>query len=247
MKKLFSIMLCLCFFLLCSCGGVEPDETPTTTAPITTTIAKKTAEMTAKAIASTYYEFSANPDDPFSYVVADRAVEGGINWPVDCDWSSDYVLYDTDGKGTMALLLGTKNPIGMVREIYTVQDGVVQRKLNANDYKNVGDAMIKVLKTGYIYTEKLNGTPARRYYRFEDGQLKLVAGLSGYGYDSNGNHLGYYRIDPTGKEKDFLFDIEPDGTEIPISDEELQRLRKKFVGDGQVVELDWKPLAEYGQ
>jgi len=33
----------------------------------------------------------------------------------------------------------------------------------------------------------------------------------------------------------------------PITKAEFDRVQKEFEGDGQTVELDWKPLAEYGR
>ena len=235
MRKLFIAPLCLLLAGLCACGQTAPSEK--TTAKIT----EELAETTIEAVPPTKFEFEPNPDDPFSFVIADRKVETGIVWPV--DFSSDcYALYDTDGKGTMALLLGGANSNGEVREIYTLQDGVMERKLNANDYEKVGDSMIRILKTGYLYTERLNGSPTRGYYRFEDGQLKLVVDLGGYDDDS-----GSFRIDPTGTERDFFFDFVPDGTEVRIAAEEHKRLVKKFVGNWEPADLDWKPLAEYGR
>jgi len=222
MKKIFFILLCLMLASLSACKHIDlPKETITT------------------AIAQTKFEYESKPDDPFSPVIEDAAVERGIIWLDYYNLREDYVLYDTDGNGTMALLLGWENPYGQVKEIYTFQNGVIERKLSAND-PGAEETMIKMLKTGYICTEKLNGMGTNGYYCFEDGQLKLVAGL---GVDDH----GYFRVDPTGEKRDYFFDFIPDGTEVRVVEEEARRLAEGFWGDGQTVELDWKPLAEYGR
>ena len=191
-----------------------------------------------------------DPDDPFSTIVSDQ-----VDWIMkmyvetnNVDYydgavsgSSGYVLYDTDGKGTMALLLGGENPYGAVAEIYTIQNGVAERKLSTND-PDARDAMIQMLKTGYLHTYGgWSGTYG--YYRFEDGQLKLVVGMNSYGDGSD----NFFRVDPTGTERDYFFDFIPDGTEVPITENEFRRLVEKYGGNHEPAELDWKPLAEYGQ
>jgi hypothetical protein len=37
------------------------------------------------------------------------------------------------------------------------------------------------------------------------------------------------------------------GAVTPITQAEFDRVQNEMEGDGQVVELDWKPLAEYGR
>jgi len=202
----------------------------------------RTTESTSETTTTTIVPTSANPDPLFSQVIAD-ILEGGANWPADSDGREDYALYDTDGNGTMALLLGVENPYGFAREIFTIQNGVVERKLNVNNYQDAGDSMIYMLKTGYVCTEQANGPGGtKRCYRFENGQLKFVAGLGGYEHNNGG-----FRVDPTGGDRDFFFDFVPDGTEVRISNDEYMRLIDEFIGDWEPVELDWKPLAEYGR
>lgn len=227
MKKLFAVMLCL--LALCGCGEATPVDVATTDG---TTAVEATSSM----------------EELYSAVIADAAIGGGLVWPVDRDWRDDYALYDTDGNGTMALLLGIKNSYGRVREIYTFQNGVAERKLSA-DNPEAGDSSIYILKTGYIYTEQF-GVDIKRFYRFEDGQLKFVMGLGSY---ING---GPFRVDPTGGEKDFSFGFGPDDTKVrikPIEYGKYRRLYNEFLGERdpdllvwEPAELDWKPLAEWG-
>jgi hypothetical protein len=68
------------------------------------------------------------------------------------------------------------------------------------------------------------------YYRFENGELKPRISLS-TDYDYN----EYFRFDPDFKKR------------ISITKEEYDRTCKEFEGDGQVVALDWRPLAEYAR
>jgi len=238
MKKLTITFLCLLFTGLCACQqGVRSEEKATTTT-------RKSGTEEPKPIIT----IKTSEDDPFSTIISDQ-----VNWLMEkyietndihyYERASEqqYSLYDINGNGTTALLLGWENSNGQVGEIYTAQNNVAEQRLSV--FEDAGDSMIYVLKNGCIYTEQADGSGTKGYYRFEDGQLKLVAGLGYYG-DIDGS---VFRVDPTGEERDYFFDFIPDGTEVPISDEEGRRLYKELVGDGQLAELDWKPLAEYGR
>jgi len=241
MKKLFSTLLCVSLLMLCACGKVEPKETAVEKETVAGAANEQKTEAQTVTEVPTKAKIKTSPDDPYSYVVEDVA-EDGVKWPVLDNYYFDrryeYVLYDTDGKGTYALLLGEENPLGEVFEIYTIKDDVMERKLSI--YGDMGLRAILIRKNGVISA----GTSGEIvwYYRFEDGQLKLMAGLGMY---ANGG--GGFRVDPTGTEKDFLFDFVPDGTEVPLRPDEYNGLINEFVGDREPAELDWKPLAEYGQ
>jgi len=232
MKKQYMALLCLLFAGLCACEQTKPAEKTTAT---TSMWESTTFE------ASTTIKIMTNADDPYSYVVADIIKEQSISFArpfiKNCD---KYALYDTDGKGTMALFLGGGSSNGLVGEIYTIQNGIAERKLSA--YDDSGDYIIRMFRNGIISTAKLDGEGAGGYYGFEDGQLKLIAGLGSYWDDR-----GVFRVDPTGGERDFFFNFIPDGTEVRITGEEFNRLCEEFWGDLKPAELDWKPLAEYGQ
>ena len=73
----------------------------------------------------------------------------------------------------------------------------------------------------------------------ENGELKYQLGLveeEFYGGTLGDSFNSYYRINPSNTSK-----------RISIKKREYNRLKKQFEGDGQVVEIDWKPLAEYGR
>jgi len=155
----------------------------------------------------------------------------------------DYALYDIDGKGAKALLIGKKNPDGYVNEIYTIKDGAAERKLAKTHDTDEGKIIMR--KSGRIYLGRAD-TPwilgYSRLYRFEDGQIKLMVGWGTYWNDK-----GVFRVDPTGTDRDFLFDFIPDGTEVRITGDEYNRLCEEFIEDREPPELDWHPLTEYGQ
>ena len=224
MKKLFIVMLCMVFVVLCACGTTNPEETTTT------------EEITAKSEKPSWV--AANPDEPFAHVIEgiieEQGSSSGRPFISGCE---NYVLYSTDD--TKALLLGWENPNGYIGEIYTFQDGIAERKLSIFDEQ--GECAIKMWKTGAISTGHSDGG-AGGWYRFENGQLKLIAGLGVYGDGSGG-----YRVDPTGGERDLFFSFNPDGTEIRITADEYNGLWEELVGDLEPAELDWKPLAEYGR
>jgi len=234
-KKLSNVLLCLLLVGLCACEKVDSETTTTTQKETTTTTEQKTEYPTV----NTTVKIETNPDDPYSFVVAD-VVDGGIKWPMEeFDWRDDYAFYDIVGSGTQALLLGIKNSNGEVQEIYTIKDGIMERKLSTSGDP---DRLLRIYKNGTIWANQLNGTGAKGYYRLgEDGQLKLIMGLGVYAKG------GGYRVDPTGTERDFFFEFIPAGTEIPLNPDEYNSFGKELLGDREPAEFDWKPLAEYGQ
>lgn len=236
MKRLMYAMLCFLLTGLCACGQTKPPEKDigTTEYTLLTTNMEKTSEMTTNTVA-----VKPNPSDPYSYVAVD-VLESGGNKPA--GWSDgDYTLYDVDSQGKQALLLGWKNSSGQVSEIYTIEDGVAEQKLSIFD--KMGQEAIVIWKTGVISTGQSDGVVW--YYRFEEGQLKLIAGLGMYA--NWGDKSGGFRVDPTSGDSDFFFDFIPDGTEIPIGPDEYNAMIDEFLGDREPADLDWKPLAEYGR
>jgi hypothetical protein len=81
-----------------------------------------------------------------------------------------------------------------------------------------------------IDTRGGEGVESTFYYRFEGGQLKLQIDLVNAWGD-------YYQA----------YDIDRVGLGTPITKAEYDRVKAEMEGDGQVVEIDWKPLAEYGR
>ena len=207
MKKRLSALLCLALLALCACG-------------------QKNDTMTGQ-------------DAPYSYVLnAYRNYRRGEGWrsvgfktlpgdepgSISEDWTEeqlDYALYDMDGKGTKALLLGVgSDQYNSICAVYTIENGVaVQQHRQA--YCDEGGYTC-LLKNGTIFEQDLYAG-VFDCYRFEDGKLKLK-------FD------GWSRIDADGKKVD-------------ISDDEVRRLAEEYEGrkNGELeyAKLDWKPLDGY--
>jgi len=141
-----------------------------------------------------------------------------------------YALYDFDKNGAKELIIGLKD-WGIV-DVYTIQNGVAVRQAEffVDPY---GGAQPTLLKNGTIRKEWMYDGCQRNisYHRFEDGELKFQISLR----DDCDNWGSCFQYDPVTK------------NETQINKKEFDRLKKEFEGDGQVIELDWKPLTEYGQ
>jgi len=185
MKKLFVMLMCLCLLMLCACEKVEQEETATGKETKEMTESKQATEVSTTTEVKTSEKIKTNPSDPYSFVAAD-VVEGGIDWPVlrndyYPDWRDHYVLYDIDGTGKKALLIGGGNPYGEMLEIYTIENGVAEQRLSIYGDETGGEKALIMWKNGVISAGELDGGGASGYYRFdEDGQLKLIVGLGLY-------------------------------------------------------------------
>ena len=229
MKKIFIVAL---VFLVgfCSCGRATLPAETTTEKDNYATTSKKSTTVNEKPT-----WIAADANTAFSSIVEDV-----LSRPNGYDMLNDFVLYDTDDEDIPALLVGVENPFSYVSEIFTFQNGAAEQVLSV-DY-DTGDTYICPLKTGVIKTGSF-GVSTNSYYRLDEkGQLKLIVKL-----DSYGDERGLFRVNPTDSENDFDFYFIPDGTEVRISQEEYERLQKEMEGDGKTVDLDWKPLAEYGR
>jgi len=232
MKKVFIIALVL-IVGLCACGRTTPSEETTTAKEKTTWIIAESGKINTTEEKTAW--IAADMDTAFSSVIEDV-----LSRPNGYDTLDDFVLYDANGEGAKALLVGVKNYNGYIDEIFTFQNGAAEQVLSVA--YDTGDTYILPLKTGVIKTGSF-GVSTNSYYRFDaEGQLKLIVKL-----DSYGDKRGLFRVNPTGEDKDYDFYFIPDGTEVRITQEEYERLHEQLEGDGQVVELDWKPLAEYGR
>ena len=227
MKKLLIALLCLLFAGLCACEPTT-SEKETTTQKTNTEI---TATDTTKVSIPTF-TIKTNPEDPYSYEV-DRYLDiynEIINGDSQFMPPYYYFLYDIDDNGTKELLLGFEWEGKMYLEsVHVIKDGIAVRQ----------EALPKWMAGLPPSLLFMNGTIrgaaggdnnlSYGYYRFEAGELKWKISLE---YESGEYFLRY-----------------PDNLTkfIPTTKEEYERLKKEMEGDGQLVELDWKPLAEYGR
>ena len=234
MKKILLALMCIPFTVLCACGSLTTIEEAKS--PIITS-KKDPYSFVIKA----YYSFEQNfefyrdtlfdKEDELKRILA-RNFKMLPEYAFFNLWERmhygasrnlQYAFYETDNQGTQALLLGAD---GALFDVYVIQNGIaVQQELFLGDQ---GPTML--FKTGTIRTVTgYDGPLLFSYYRFEDGVLKFQVDL----YDDEGE---YYRTDNKDGWQEKL-----------ISKEEFDRLQKEYEGDGQEVQLDWKPLAEYGK
>jgi len=138
-----------------------------------------------------------------------------------------YFLYDIDGNGTKELLVGMEmwDQIYFY-VVYTIIDGVMalQEEFTWNYFFGPPPVLFKNGTIRAISDDGKNYS----YYRFENGALRLQVRL-------RKSSSGYKRTDGRSG----------DSRKITIIGFKLAQ--KEFEGDGQVVEFDWKPLAEYGR
>jgi len=167
------------------------------------------------------WKIKTNKKDPYSYVIKEYY---DLN-----AYARYYALYDIDGNGTQELLMGVDHwgYIGLVA-VYIIQNDVaIEQELWWMDEQPPN----LLFKNGTVRGEGSGneGILSYGYYRFEAGELKWQISLN----INNGEYFKRYPSDP------MKF--------IPIDEEEYECLKLEFEGDGQIVELDWKPLAEYGR
>jgi len=200
---------------------VQPEET---------TITGETIGVTTK---TSKRKIKTNKNDPYSYVIKEHY---DLFFDKDIDpYVKHYVLYDLDRDGTNELLLGTEWWEGIgIFAVYSIKEGFAVRqeqfKLDPEEVPPPSLFRSGTLRYDF-YGEVGHGFI---YYRFDSGELKKYMGLSIENDE-------YFRREYDHSKDPIAVNF------IPITEEEFNRLQKEFEGDGQVVELDWKPLAEYGR
>ena len=249
MKKLITLLLYFLFVGLCACGRVTPpgEKTTTNTTSKTTTIEQTTETKPpptfitttdpyaylAKACLNFFETESQDYSQHADILPKDILVNLYTCLEMRTDSILQYALYDIDGNGTKEFLLGGDDSFWgkYLLDVFTIQDGAVVHPERLRISLGYYDAPPSLFENGTIRTEWDNEGPRYYcYYRFEDGVLKQQEILYEYGFDHFRSSVDNYG---------------PLGTSI--TKEEFDRLQKEFEGDGQVVELDWKPLAEYGR
>jgi len=236
MKKVFLSFLCLVFVVLYACGQAMQEESTAVLSErvaqesdTETIIAGKTIEDTVtNRYGQPIVEVKTNEKDPYSHII--KELNDKLN-DDDADvyhLTQFYSLYDIDGNGTKELLISEG---GNLLAVSTIQNGVAVWQEVFSFPLGEGGRILPslVFRNGTIRTDNnVDGELDYIYYRFEDGELNFKTLLS----DRFGsNYRMYVQFGPIS----------------PITKAEFDRLQKEFEGDGQLVELDWKPLAEYGR
>ena len=231
MKKLFSaVLLCVLFAGISACEKTPIVETATLlTSNPDATMEEISTEATEKSNTLGHFTTVISSEDaPYSKFFEEAFGSHSIHMDTQC-----YTLYDIDGNGTKELLLGA-NDGKQLYEIYTIQNGVAvwleeyrTRSEESLSFSLFDDGLIKMEYQG----EFDSGV---QYFQFENGELKFKTSLYlNFMADLDINRC-YFRHDA--------------GDEIKnITKEEFEQMPKEVEGDGQTVELDWRPLAEWGQ
>ena len=233
MKKLFIILLILLLTILCACGQAVPREKTSATEEIavteettTTTITEETSEMPTTMIVLSMVELKPNEIVAYSDILREYHDDLTKGY----SFVQHYAFYDIVGDGTNFLLLSGEDTIGksVFDSVYTIKNGVVVRQEQFPSPALGHDPTSSLFENGTIRTEFYDGARRTSYYRFEEGALKFQIGIV------IETQTEYFRVDTV------------DGGWEPITKEEYDRLKAEMEGDGQEVELDWRPLAEFG-
>jgi len=145
-----------------------------------------------------------------------------------------YALCDIDNDGTEELLFGKEYVNDEIR-LYTIYAKKNGKLVRQKQFGTIGEGgsicQTSLFKNGTVRVDRVDDEVEFYYYyfRFSGGRLKLQLLLLDNTYFIDNDYYDFTEA------------------QIPITKEEFDRLRKEFEGDGQVVELDWKPLAEYGR
>ena len=235
MKKALIVVLCVCVLALCACGRIAPQGT----APY------------ADVLTAHYYWWTV-----FKYFDID-------------DLARYYAVVDIDGDGTKELLLGEADRGARTAhswEIYTVRDHKAVRQIHLyNGSWDYGYNTPVLFQNGTIRTNDNWGSIY--YYSFEDGELRKQACLeneleSMSDWSETGDNAELFDVwlkqhkdwltrcgvsDDDGASPYHLYRGEPNGgrDEIYLTQEEYERAVREFEGDGEVVEINWKPISKY--
>ena len=274
MKKLFVALLCLALLALCACetasisGEIQASENKPTSVIIWLTDPNEDEPTEPLTTVAPPVRIETGKSDPYAFVVKayynleqnfayyDTAVYHAVNDsksnqkekklkkafaqgfkmrqedPFFVLWHGVlfeerknffYALYDLDNDGTKELLLGAD---GYLFDVYAIQNGIAVQQ----DSFGLFNFPAVLLQNG---TLRVGGSTEigfwNNYYRFRDGKLNFYALLELN--DEEFNHHCTYA----------------DGKRFLITYEEYKRLTNEIEGDGQEVQLDWKPLADYGK
>jgi len=244
MKKLIIASLCFGLVGFFACGQEIPRETTSattiqektsmetnieTTIMIDTSAVETTTKPFRPAALSTA-EIKALENGPFSDAFA-KEIERYAEFP-NYFKKQCYVFYDIDGNDAKELLLGMDwDRVGIyLYAIHTIQDNVAVRQDKLYVDPDLGTPF-SIYKNGTIRMDRIDDEVIFYYYyfRLERREIKFQTMIN------KDDHERYYRTNAIDKPSS------------PITKEEFDRVQKEMEGDGQVVELDWKPLAEYGR
>jgi len=237
MKKILIASLCLLFLCLCACGPEPSDEiTGSTSSEEKASLENSTVEQAKTSETSELAGIINNKNNESNlYAETIRTIKKNFVSAPDQLNYLHYALYDIDENGTKELLIGESYTGEMrLNSICSIIDGVAVRQEEFRSFGEGGYARPSTLfENGTIRVDRVDDTIIfyYYYYRFENGELKHQIML----------------IDNTFFNENDYFSNKDPMKRTPITKAEFDRVKKEMEGDGQVVELDWKPLAEYGR
>ena len=216
-KRFFTLALAGLLLACAACGGNAGGNDAPT-------------ETAASGPFVTAAQINPNENDPYSSIIKDRydlLFDESIY-----AYGRYYALHDIDGDGINELLLGYEAWDGKISllAVYAIQnDEAMRQEAFYTDPEYPVQSMI--FQNGTIGSSGENDDEAFfAYYRFTEGELALLPDLIAAQANSETEYF-----------------LAKKGEKTSISKAEYDRVKEEMEGDGQVVELDWKPLAEYGR
>ena len=177
---------------------------------------------------------------PYNSILRKHYISSKL-WGVHYDGIDHFALHDFDKDGTKELVLGVEfGPDIGILDVYRLHDNktvlqdvtVWNRRISPPYLFENGTIRFDDREIDWI-----------SYYGFEDGELKLQACVL------DQNEWYDWWLDTQVSDPPFppytLIDPDPEKEDIPLAKEKFEQSRKEMEGDGEVVELEWIPLAEY--
>jgi hypothetical protein len=244
-KLLFIAFLCVLLVELFACGGNSSEENiantkDATITESTTTTMETEATTEMPSTTGTRTTTAIDPDEiaPYSDVLNEK-YEYFQSISSDSDYLEEeyFALYDIDGDGTKEFMLGRESwSFGKsqyaIYAVYVIQNDVATLQQKDMRLWLSSDPPTVLFSNGTIRASEDHDEKRFLYFRLINGEL-IYQTMLVQGIDSEDGK--YYLCYPNLPER------------FPLSKEEYERLKQEYEGDGQVVELDWKPLAEWGR
>jgi len=231
MKMLLIALLCFLLLCLCACVATLPERTQLTSGEIPAQETMSSASTKESALKKTSEPMAFSSTNESKPEKISEVLEEHCNKSLEEDsFVQNYAFHDTkDGKISMLVISGEgSGGKKLYDSIYSVQNDIAIRQEQFLP-PELGHNLSTTLFLNGIIMNEIDDAGSRyyAYYGFENGVLTYQAGLL-----DEGN--SYYCCFP-------------DASRNSLTKAEFDRVKKEFEGDGQVVELDWKPLAEYGR
>ena len=227
MKKLLVALLCLLLFGLWACVQTPLEEISTTDITITIVATTEHTENVMENTLVTTTTSQTSENDPIAEVLRSYPIEFmGSHFQ---EFTRYYALHTINGNEVLMLGVKERDTI-FLDVVYVIRDGIaVQQRQVMWGGGLRWDSFPPVLFENETIRlgRDSEGVLVFHYYRFEDGELKPQIRLT--------DSFGDYYLYPT------------QGSRIDITREEFEQRKQEMEGNGQTIEIDWQPLAEFGR